>query len=174
MYLLYLSNCCIWTIGYGLFGPFFYCFCVSSLSPTYPYPISTSKPNRFQKYIDINLKKAMPRDHVFCLKMITRATEAWRIIIMYIIIIFPQPVLGAFVLSQSSPHQQREQHSNSHWYFYVNYVLFKATGFQRKLLIYSAPVQKDQISTNFFTQRSTTSLVFPPHPLGSDEKTSFF
>ena len=26
------------TIGYGLFGPFMYCFCVSSLSPTYPYP----------------------------------------------------------------------------------------------------------------------------------------
>ena len=94
--------------------------------------------------------------------------------IIHIIIIFPQPVLGAFVLSQSSPHQQREQPSNSHWYFYVNYVLFKATGFQRKLLIYSAPVQKDQISTNFFTQRSTTSLVFPPHPLGSDKKTSFF
>ena len=66
MYISFASwECCIWTIGYGLFGPFFYCFCVSSLSPTYPYPISTPNPNRCQKYIDINLKKAMPRDHVF-------------------------------------------------------------------------------------------------------------
>ena len=39
MYISFTSwECCIWTIGYGLFGPFMICICVSSLSLTYPYP----------------------------------------------------------------------------------------------------------------------------------------